>query len=36
MAHAVPPAWSGGFLDDAREAASEVLEGLTKLLKRHL
>jgi Zn-finger nucleic acid-binding protein len=34
LSHSSPPAWSTGLWDDAREAASEVLEGLTKLLRR--
>jgi Zn-finger nucleic acid-binding protein len=35
VSHASPPAWSTGLWDDAREAASEMLEGLRKLLRRN-
>ena len=34
LAHSSPPAWSTGMWDAARQAAQEMLEGLTKLLRR--
>lgn len=35
VSHSSPPAWKAGLWDDAREAAAEMLEGLTKLVRRN-
>lgn len=35
LSHASPPAWKTGLWDDAKEAATEMLEGLSKLLRKN-